>query len=97
MRVICRPEENKELCFSRYKKCHAVKYQAISIPDGLISHIAGPYTGRESDWTAYQNSGLVLKVRELDLAKDPNPDGRDFIYGNPAYSLSYGIICAYQV
>ena len=62
MRAICRPEENQEPYYSGYKKCHAVKYQAIRTPDGLISHIVGPYTGRESDWMAYQNPGLVLKL-----------------------------------
>ena len=97
MRAICRPQENQELFYSGYKKCHAVKYQAVSTPDGLIGHLAGPYTGRESDWTAYQNSGLASKLRGLKLVDDTDPAAdRFYIYGDPAYSLSYGIICAYQ-
>jgi len=96
MRAICRPDKSQEIYYSGYKKCHAVKYQALSTPDGLIAHLAGPYTGRESDWTAYQSSGLVGKLRELQLVDYPDPDKRFYIYGDPAYSLSYGIICAYQ-
>ena len=65
MRSICCPDKGQEVYYSGYKKCHAVKYQALSTPDGLITHLAEPYTGRESDWTAYQSSGLVEKLREL--------------------------------
>ena len=96
MRAVCRQNKNQELYYSGYKKCHAVKYQALSTPDGLIVHLAGPSTGQESAWTAYQSSGLVEKLRELQLVDDRDPVRRFHIYGNPAYSLSYGILCAYQ-
>jgi len=51
MQATYHPKENQELYYSGYQKCHAVKYQAVLTPDGLISHLGGPYTGRESDWT----------------------------------------------
>lgn len=36
------------------------------------------------------------KLWELQLVDDPDPDKRFYIYSDPAYRLSYGIICAYQ-
>lgn len=51
MQATYHPKEDQELYYSGYQKCHAVKYQAVLTPDGLISHLGGPYTGRESDWT----------------------------------------------
>ena len=65
MHATCHPQENQELYYSGYKKCHVVKYQAVSTPDGLITHLAGPYTGQESKWTAYQSSSLVSKLQAL--------------------------------
>ncbi|RPB01476.1 hypothetical protein L873DRAFT_1889964 [Choiromyces venosus 120613-1] len=80
MRAICCSDGNQEIYYLGYKKYHAVKYQALSTLDGIIAHHAGPYRGWE----------------KLQLVNDPNPVKRIYIYGNPAYSLSYGIISAYQ-
>lgn len=96
MRAICRPDKSQEIYYSGYNKCHTVKYQALSTLDGLIRHLAGLYTEQESDCTVYQSSGLLGKFQELQLVDDPDPDKRFYIYGDPAYSLSYWIICAYQ-
>ncbi|PWW76568.1 hypothetical protein C7212DRAFT_192276 [Tuber magnatum] len=95
MKAICHPDENQEIYYSGCKKCHVVKYQALSIPNSLIAPLSELYTSRESDWTAYQSSGPVAKLQELELVHDPDPARRFCIYGDLAYSLSYGIICAY--
>jgi len=49
MRAICQPVENQRLYYTGYKRFHAVKYQTILTPDGLISSLAGPYLGKEGD------------------------------------------------
>lgn len=93
LRAICIPDKHQELYYSGYKKCHGVKYQAVLTPDGLVSHLTGPYTGKESDWIAYKNSGIVTWLREL---HEPQPDANQlYIYGDPAYSLSYGVLSSY--
>jgi hypothetical protein len=51
--AICRPVENQRLYYIGYKRLHAVKYQSILTPDGLISSLAGPYLGKEVDWLIY--------------------------------------------
>ena len=42
IRGISRPVKRQEDYYTGYKKGHGIKFQAIMIPDGLISHLSGP-------------------------------------------------------
>eukprot|EP00171_Calliarthron_tuberculosum_P002573 IDg2573t1 len=57
---IARPKgfEVQRVAYNGHKRKHALKYQAISTPDGLILHVHGPTEGRRHDWTLYTRSGL---------------------------------------
>jgi hypothetical protein len=44
--------------YNGHKRKHALKFQALMSPDGLILHAAGPLEGRRHDWTLYMRSGL---------------------------------------
>lgn len=94
MCAICRPIENQRLYYSGYKKCHAIKFQAIVTPDGLISHLSGPCPGSRGDWGMYLESGLERKLRHLHVGYANNQ--RQYLYGDPAYNLTYDIFSAYQ-
>jgi hypothetical protein len=94
MRAICRPDKNQRLYYSGYKKCHAIKFQAVTTPDGLMSHLAGPWPGHRGDWGMYLASGLQNKLRRLNARE--NPEDHCYLYGDPAYALSYGVISAYK-
>lgn len=94
MRAICRPMQNQRLYYSGYKKCHAIKFQAVTTPDGLISHLAGPCPGSKGDWGMYMSSGLQQRLRTINAAQ--NAEERFYLYGDPAYSVTYGIISAYK-
>ncbi|EUC67529.1 DDE family endonuclease [Rhizoctonia solani AG-3 Rhs1AP] len=39
---ICRPETDQEIVYNGYKKHHALKFQAVATPDGLLGPIFGP-------------------------------------------------------
>ena len=39
------------IAYNGHKRNHALKYQAVTTPDGLILHAAGPLEGRRHDWT----------------------------------------------
>ena len=52
LKVICRPSRYQRRWYSGYKKCHAVKFQAIVTSDGLISHLRGPFKGKLGGWAA---------------------------------------------
>ncbi|XP_064462205.1 uncharacterized protein LOC135372615 [Ornithodoros turicata] len=48
-RAICRPSKDQKLYFSKQKRFHALKYQAIVCPNGIICQLDGPYAGSKHD------------------------------------------------
>jgi len=55
-------------CYSGHKRCHAIKFQSICAPDGLLFHLYGPVEGLRHDVFLYQESGLRW-VRSTSLAR----------------------------
>ena len=39
---ICRPNANQKQVFNGHKKVHALKFQSVAIPNGLIANLYGP-------------------------------------------------------
>ena len=39
---ICKPGENQRLVYNEHKRVHALKFQAVALPNGLIGHLFGP-------------------------------------------------------
>jgi len=94
LRSICRPEHEQHQFYTGYKRCHAVKFQGITTPDGLIVSLAGPFEGKLGDWLAWRQSGVENILRDI-FSENVEP-GRLFLYGDHAYSLSFGIICPFK-
>ncbi|RPB10754.1 hypothetical protein P167DRAFT_490514 [Morchella conica CCBAS932] len=94
LRTICKPEENQKVFYTGYKKAHALKWQGIMTPDGLISSLFVPVEGKLGDWVVWKMSGIedILRMVYQRLS----PAERYYIYGDPAYSLSYSVMCAYK-
>lgn len=42
VRAICRPGEQQRVVYNGHKRVHALKYQCIALPNGLIGHLYGP-------------------------------------------------------
>ena len=57
---ILRPKRNlaKRIIYKGHKRKHALKYQAVNTPYGMIVLLHGPLDGRGHDWTLYVRSGL---------------------------------------
>lgn len=79
-------------CYSGHKRRHAIKYQSVLSPDGLIFHLHGPVEGRRHDMTLYHESGLdAIPANELFI------DGVQFrIYGDATYFLRLWLQTAFQ-
>ncbi|RPB26674.1 hypothetical protein L211DRAFT_856099 [Terfezia boudieri ATCC MYA-4762] len=92
LKVVCRPKKHQRRWYSGYKKRHAVKFQAIATPDGLISHLAGPFEGKLGDWSAWKQS----KIENHLQAVQPRSRRRLYVYGDPAYSAGFGVIGPYK-
>lgn len=61
--------------------------------DGLISHLAGPYEGKLGDWSAWKASGIQEILRKVHAGSDLD---QLYVYGDPAYTLSYGVMGGYK-
>lgn len=82
--AIARPSRNavQNVAYNGHKRKHALKYQAVTTPDGLILHAAGPIEGRRHDWTLYCRSGLDEVLEELMFV-----DGVQYcLYGDSGYN-----------
>jgi hypothetical protein len=42
---ICGPGENQRLVYNGHKRVHALKFQSVALPNGLIGRLFGP-TGK---------------------------------------------------
>ena len=63
----------------------------ITIPDGLISSLIGPFAGSINDWAIWRRSGIEDILRTTFQNKEML-----FIYGDPAYSNVYRITCLFE-
>ncbi|KAF0701891.1 hypothetical protein AaE_016260 [Aphanomyces astaci] len=84
VRECCRPggDERQRCVFNGHKRRHAVKYQTLVTPDGIIAHAFGPIEGRRHDLTILRQSNLESVI---------GMDGRFggfVVYGDPAYGYS---------
>ena len=40
--VVDRPDENQRIVFNGHNRVHAIKFQSVALPNGLIGHLYGP-------------------------------------------------------
>lgn len=81
---IARPGDSsvQNAAYNGHKRRHALKYQTITLPDGLILHASGPLEGCRHDWALYVNSGIEPQLEEMMLH-----DGvQYFIHGDSGYN-----------
>ncbi|XP_072142310.1 uncharacterized protein [Dermacentor andersoni] len=80
-RAICRPSRDQKLYFSGHKRFHALKYQAIMCPNGIICLLDGSYPGSKHDAGNFGISNVYSKLESL-------VQGHNYcIHGDPAYPL----------
>lgn len=77
LRPIPRPSHYQRQAYNGWKHLHAIKFQSISLPYGLIGSLRGPIEGRRHDVVLLRESGVGRKLRR-------HCPG---YYGDPAYPL----------
>ena len=88
VRPICRPSRNQRLVFNGHKRQHALKFQSLMYPNGLIGHLFRPMSGRPHDSVLLRGSGLM----PLFAAAAPNFT----MYGDNAYPMLHHLITPYR-
>ncbi|ETV89785.1 hypothetical protein H310_15385, partial [Aphanomyces invadans] len=71
---------------------HALKYQAVTPPDGIIVHLHGPKPGSRHDAYLLAQSGLVEKLQRVLVVSGT----RYVIYGDPAYGINDVIVSGFN-
>lgn len=61
---VCRPGVDQEELYSGQKKCHTIKFQAVTSPNGIIVHLGGPFSGRRHDARILTLSKLLSFLQE---------------------------------
>lgn len=84
IRAIARPEKHQRILYNGHKRVHALKFQSIALPNGLIGNLYGPVEGRKHDAGMLVDSGLLHDLEQFAF----NPAGQPLcVYGDPAYPL----------
>lgn len=62
---IARPTDHglQNVAYNGHKRAHALKFQALTTPDGMFLHCFGPLEGRRHDWTLYARSELDTQLQ----------------------------------
>ena len=42
VRLICRPSQEQRIMFNGHKRVHSLKFQSVTVPNGLIANLFGP-------------------------------------------------------
>lgn len=94
IRRTCRPIKYQNLVWTKYKKCHGIKFQSIVVPDGFIACLWGPYIAKRHDARMLRESGLMESLRQIMPADLSN--GRVYaLYGDLAYPQSIWLFGGY--
>lgn len=90
---MCRPTWHQRQVYSGHKRYHALKYQALALPNGLIRHLFGPQEGRRNDNALAAMSRIFENA--LEHATRPGTDDNTpiaeryyQIFGDPAYGVT---------
>ena len=96
----CQPKVFQGTAYTGYKKHHGFKSQAMVLPNGLISHLAGPLMAPANDNTVLAESGLMDAMARYAIKPGSGPDDppeQHFfqIYGDSVYGVSPHILSPY--
>ncbi|KAH8033315.1 hypothetical protein HPB51_009514 [Rhipicephalus microplus] len=80
-RRICRPSKLQQEHYSRHKRFHRQKYQAVMCANGTICQLDGPFRGRRHD------AGILKDTRLYENIVKVARGNKYVIYRDPTYPL----------
>ena len=90
---ICRPRKDQYILYNGYKKVHAIKFQSVVVPNGLIANLYDPAEGRRHGSSMLGDSGLFRDLRQ----HVHRPSNNILcLYGNPGYLLRPQLMGPFQ-
>ena len=93
VRPFCRPKVNQRILYNGHKRLHALKYQSVTTPSGMIANLFGPVKGKRHDCVILAMSGLLQTLQRY--FHGPNREVL-CIFGDPAYPLKRNLLAPYN-
>lgn len=87
-RSICRTTKLQQQVYSGHKRAHCLKFQAITLPNGIILHLSNPYPGRRHDAFILRDTKIMEQLRLYAPSL--------CIYGDEGYPLRLQLIRPYS-
>ena len=84
VRAVSRPGIHQRVLYNGHKRYHALKFQSVVAPNGLIANLYGPVEGKRHDSGMLMDSGLLNQLQQYSFGQNQRPL---CIYGDPAYPL----------
>ena len=92
VRPVSRPGKHQRTIYNGHKRIHAIKFQSIVAPNGLIANLYGPVVGKRHDSGMLAESGLLGDLQQYSYS----PDGQPLcVYGDPDYPISVHMQCSF--
>ena len=88
---ICRPGEHQRVVYNGHKRVHALKFQSVVAPNGLIANLVGPMEGRRHDCAMLLVCCKICRIFQM-IQLETNPL---CIYGDPAYPIRAHLIAPF--
>jgi hypothetical protein len=92
LRKTCRPSRFQRLLYSGHKRCHGIKFQSVTTPDGYIALLFGPIPGNRHDSFMLRESGLLEELETM----FPTMDHFYSLFGDPAYPQTHLLFGGYR-
>ena len=89
------PTHNQRTVYTRFKKCHGIKFQSVLVPDGYIACLYGPVPAKTHDAKLLCLSNLMEQL--CATMPDDNSNGPIYsLYGDLAYPQSLYLLGGYR-
>ena len=80
--------------YTRFKKFHGVKFQSVTVPEGFIAYLKGPWTAQTHDARMLRELELMEELEDIMSA---NGEGAVYaMYGDLAYAQSIYLIGGFR-
>ena len=81
------------MLYNGHKKIHALKFQSVVIPNGIIANMYGPIEGKRHDCALLRLSNLLTKLEQYAISTS----GISLcFYGDPAYPIRMHLQCPFR-
>ena len=94
IRKTAHPLYNQKMVYTKWKKCHGIKFQSVLVPDGYITCLYGPMLVKTHDAKLLRQSNLMEQLHNV--MPDNNSNGPIYsLYSDLAYPQSSYLLGGY--